>query len=145
MNELQINKLKEQGYRISSDVIDIDYKYIHEQLSTTYWAKSRSFEQTKRAFENSLVMVIVKDNRVIGFARLITDYAIFAYLADVFIDPNHRGQGLSKWLVDELINNPQTKIIKKIMLRTADAQKLYQQFGFQESPNPDRNMELIRS
>lgn len=118
---------------------------IHEQLSTTYWAKSRSFEQTKRAFENSLVMVIVKDNRVIGFARLITDYAIFAYLADVFIDPNHRGQGLSKWLVNELINNPQTKIIKKIMLRTADAQKLYQQFGFQESPNPDRNMEIIRN
>lgn len=139
------DRLLQEGYVITGDQAQLDYyDYIHSKLSATYWAKKRSFEATKTAFENSFVKLVLHHDRLIGFARLVTDYAIFGYLADVFIDESHRGKGLAKWLVTELLEDPKIVNIKKIMLRTNDAQSLYRQLGFGVAPDPERNMEKIR-
>lgn len=88
--------LLQKGYIIIGNQTQLDYDYIHAKLSTTYWAKKRSFEATKAAFENSFVKLVLHHDKLVGFARLVTDYAIFGYLADVFIDESHRGNGLAK-------------------------------------------------
>lgn len=144
MQNNKIQSFEKKSYIISSDRTKIDHNYIHAKLSGTYWAKKRAFDATRVAFDNSLVKLVLHNDKLVGFARLVTDYAIFGYLADVFIDEEHRGQGLAKWLITELLEDPKIRQVKKIMLRTNDAQKLYHQLGFGIAPDPERNMEKLR-
>lgn len=120
-------------YVVSTDPDRLDIDLIHSLLSTqAYWALGRSRETVERAWNNSLPFGIYRDNRLLGFARVVTDYATFAWLADVFVLPEYRGLGLSKLLLEVVFSHPQLQGLRRWILATKDAQELYQRFGFQE-------------
>ena len=115
---------------------------IHQYLSQeSYWAKGISRKVVATSIENSLCFGVFTNNYQVGFARVISDYATFAYIADVFISEAHRGKGLSKLLMQTIINHPKLQGLRRIMLATKDAHELYKKFGFNELSKPDRWME----
>ncbi|HEY6626126.1 MAG TPA: GNAT family N-acetyltransferase [Ignavibacteriaceae bacterium] len=128
---------------ISDDKSKLDAELIHKFLSTSYWAKGRTIEEVKKSIEHSICFGIYKDGKQIGFARIVTDYTVFAYLMDVFILEEFRGKGFSKSLLKRIFEDERFKSIKKWMLATKDAHSLYAQFGFGEIKNPDRLMEKV--
>lgn len=118
-------------YRISSDPGELDMVVIHQYLSgESYWAQNIPFATVEKAIANSLCFGLYYTNKQIGFARLVTDKATFAYLADVFVLEEHRGQGLSKWLMEVIQSHPELQGLRRWMLMTRDAQGLYEQFGW---------------
>lgn len=126
-----------KNYRISSRAEDMDFDAIHSYIATTYWAEGIPVETLQKALENSLCFgVFTAENKQIGFARMITDHATFAYLADVFIDEAHRGKGLSKWLMEEIHNHSSLQGLRRILLATKDAHGLYKKFGYTELNDP---------
>jgi nitroimidazol reductase NimA-like FMN-containing flavoprotein (pyridoxamine 5'-phosphate oxidase superfamily)/GNAT superfamily N-acetyltransferase len=130
------------GFLISTDAARLDLDVIHGFLSTqSYWAEGVSREVVARSIANSLCFGVYEGTKQVGFARVISDYATFAYLADVFIIQSHRGRGLSKALVDAAISHPRLQGLRLWTLRTIDAHGLYRQFGFAEPKNPARHME----
>ena len=148
MFQLDNNKLKligqweRDGFVITTDKNRLDVQFIHEFLSnTSYWATSRSLEQVERSIDNSLNFGLFKDDRQIGFARVVTDYATFAWLADVFIVDQYRGLGLGVWLIDVITSHPQLQGFRRWLLATRDAHELYRRFGFTEVTEPKRWME----
>ena len=118
--------------------IDVIQKYLTEE---SYWARTRTREQTETAIKNSLPFGVYKGENLVGFARVVTDYATFAYLGDVFILEDFRGRGLSKWLMEVLINHPDLQGFRRWILATRDAHTLYEKFGFSALKHPDRWME----
>ncbi len=118
--------------------LDAIYKFLTEE---SYWAKTRTLEQTATAVKNSLPFGLYKGENQIGFARVVTDYATFAYLGDVYILQEFRGQGLSKWLMEVIINHPELQGFRRWVLATRDAHTLYEKFGFTELKHPERWME----
>jgi len=135
------------GYVISTDQTGLDLPLIHNYLSTsTYWATGRSLEVVQRSIENSLCFGVYKVNEdgkceQVGFARVVTDYATFAWLADVFILEEHRGRGLGKWLTDVIIAHPDLQGFRRWVLATKDAHDLYRRVGFRDLHRPERWME----
>ena len=129
-------------FLITTDKEKIDALYVHQFLSCSYWAAGIPLETVQRSIEGSLCFSVVYLNHQVGFARVITDEATFAYLADVFIDENFRGKGLSKWLMEVIISYPTLQGLRRFMLATRDAHGLYKQFGFEPMKNPDRWMEI---
>ena len=118
-------------YRISTDPGELDLTVIHKYLSEeSYWAEGIPLETVEKALSNSLCFGLYKNNKQIGFARLVTDKATFAYLADVFVLEEHRGKGLSKWLIEVIQSHPELQGLRRWMLMTRDAQGLYEQFGW---------------
>ncbi len=107
----------------------------------SYWAKTRTREQTETAIKNSLPFGVYKGENQIGFARVVTDYATFAYLGDVYILEEFRGRGLSKWVMEVIINHPELQGFRRWILATKDAHTLYEKFGFSELKHPTRWME----
>lgn len=107
----------------------------------SYWAQTRTLEQTKTAIENSICFGAYHGTRQIGFARVVSDCATFAYLGDVFIIEEFRGQGLSKWLMEAIISHPDLQGLRRWVLATRDAHALYEKFGFHTLTYPDRWME----
>jgi N-acetylglutamate synthase-like GNAT family acetyltransferase len=132
------------GYLISSDPGRLDLEVIHGFISQSYWAKDIPRQLVERTISNSLCWGVYHETSQIGFARVITDKATFAYLCDVFILPEHRGKGLSKALMTEIKTHPDLQGLRRWMLVTADAQGLYERFGFKPVPNPERHMEIHR-
>ena len=131
-------------YLISTDKTKLDIKVIHGFLSTSYWAKNRTLKTTKLTIKNSLCFgVYFKDNQI-GYARVITDYATFAYLADVFILEEFRGRGLSKWLMEVILQYGEIQDLRRWFLATSDAHKLYEKFGFTSLKEPGKLMEMFR-
>lgn len=128
-------------YSISTDSKRLDLSVIHQFLSSSYWAKGLPMQVLQQAIQHSLVFGLYKDNQQIGFARTITDYATFAYIADVFVLEPFQGQGLGKWLVETIVSYPELQGLRRCLLATKDAHGLYQQFGFTELNNPHRFME----
>jgi len=127
---------------ISTDRNRLQIDQIHKFLSEeSYWAKERTREQTETAIKNSLPFGVYKGENQIGFARVVTDYATFAYLGDVFILDEFRGKGLSKWLMQTILSHPDLQGLRRWILATADAHGLYEQFGFSALKVPDRWME----
>lgn len=121
----------------------MDLLFIHEFISASYWAKGIPMETLSQAIKNSLCFGIFDDSGAqVGFARVITDSATFAYLADVFIADNLRGQGLSKWLMETLLAHPSLQGLRRFALATQDAHGLYEQFGFRPLANPQMFMEM---
>ncbi len=115
---------------------------IHAYLSeSSYWAKSRSFETVRRSIENSLPFGMYRDSVQIGFARVVTDYATFAWLADVFILPEFRGHGLGKWMIGVVVAHPHLQGLRRWVLATKDAHGLYASYGFTPLQSPERFME----
>lgn len=118
---------------------------IHQWLSEkSYWSKHIPYEVVKGAFDNSFCIGVLYEDRQIGYARFITDYNVFAYLADVFVQEEHQGKGLSKTMMAVLMNEEWVKRLRKTMLATLDAHGLYEQFGFAQSVHPERIMEISR-
>ncbi len=130
------------GFTISDDKSRLDVDMIHRYLSEeAYWAIGRSRAQQDTAIAHSHCFGVYTDaGAQVGFARVVTDYAIFAYLADVFILPDSRGRGLSKALLTAMFEHPQLKPVRRWMLLTHDAQGLYGQFGFVHPEFPERVM-----
>ena len=129
-------------YLISTDRSRLDVELIHNFLSrTSYWASGRTLDVVQRSIENSLVFGIYQDNDQVGFARVVTDYATFAWIADVFLLPEHRGLGLSKWLMEVMMLHPQLQGFRRWVLATKDAHSLYARFGFIPMHRPERWME----
>ncbi|HKD82380.1 MAG TPA: GNAT family N-acetyltransferase [Candidatus Angelobacter sp.] len=129
-------------FEISSDPARIDLRAVHEFLTNSYWAKGIPMETVRRSIENALCFGIYQNTRQIGFARVVTDRATFAYLADVFVLPPYRGRGLSKWLMECILSHPELQGLRRWMLATRDAHALYQQYGFNALKAPDRWMEI---
>jgi len=137
------SELKEEKYTFSTDKEKLQVEYIHHYLSKeSYWAQNIPLQIVEKSIEGSLCFGVYKENQQVGFARVITDYATFGYLADVFIDKDHRGQGLSKKLMAFILEQDSVKILRRFMLATLDAHGLYRQFGFNPLREPARFMEL---
>lgn len=117
-------------YRISDDKDELDLYFIVPALQETYWAASRSQEVIEASIAGSLCFGLYRDRRQIGFARVVTDAATFAWICDVVIHPEFRGAGLGKWLNACLLEHPTVAAVGQIVLRTRDAHGLYEQFGF---------------
>lgn len=112
-----------ENFRIITDKTEFDIPLIHKYLSEeSYWAKNIPIEIVKQSIENSLCFGVFHENMQIGFARIISDYTTFAYLADVFILPDFRGKGLSKWLLDVISEHPNLQNLRRWMLMTQNAQ-----------------------
>lgn len=125
---------------ISTDKNKINLDFVHDYLSTTaYWSKGRSKDDVKTSIENSLCfgLFLNEDSQQIGFARVATDYVVFAWIMDVFIKEAYQGKGLGKLLVQEILNHPKLKDVNGFGLRTEDAHGLYKQFDFTEIPEPE--------
>jgi len=129
-------------YTISTERSRLDIEFIHDFLANhAYWAKGRSLEKVRRSIKHSLSFGVYHGARQIGFARVVTDYATFAWLADVFVLEEQRGQGLGKWLIEVIISHPELQGFRRWLLATRDAHELYQRFGFTELNEPARWME----
>jgi len=127
---------------ISTDKNLLDLELIQKFLSVeSYWAQTRTIEQTRRAIENSLCFGIFAENAQIGFARVVSDSATFAYIGDVFVLKDYRGRGLSKWLMETIISYPDLQGLRRWVLATRDAHGLYEQFDFSALRHPERWME----
>ena len=129
-------------YVISTDPERLNLEFIHHFLAnTSYWAKGRPLTVVKRAIENSLNFGLYKGADQLGFARVVTDRATFAWLADVFIIEDYRGRGLSKWLLEIIVSHPELQGLRRWVLATKDAHELYRRFGFTQLNDPGRWME----
>jgi GNAT superfamily N-acetyltransferase len=118
-------------FLISTEKTKLDILLIHNFLSTrSYWAQNIPFETVKRSIENSICFGMFFQNTQIGFARVISDKATFAYLGDVFVLPEYRGKGLSKWLMQTIHDHPELQNLRRWWLGTKDAHGLYEQFGW---------------
>jgi GNAT superfamily N-acetyltransferase len=140
---MSIATYKRDDYLISTDQTKLDLSLIHQFLSQrSYWAQGRSLAIVAKSVEHSLCFgVYDKDEQQVGFARVVTDYATFAWLCDVFILETHRGQNLGKWLIECLISHPDLQMPKLMLLATQDAHELYRRYGgFAELENVERWM-----
>ncbi|PAY02733.1 GNAT family N-acetyltransferase [Pseudoalteromonas sp. HM-SA03] len=122
-----------ENYFIYDDVERVDLPKVKELLSISYWASERTIDVIEKSVENSECFSLYDDEIQIGFARVVSDFSTFGYIADVIVDPDYRGQGLGKWLVETVVNDPRWKG-KFLMLATDDAHGLYQKHGFKQSP-----------
>lgn len=128
---------------ISTDKSKLQIEVIHGFLTASYWAKGRTIDEVKKTIEHCFCFGVYLDEKQIGFARIVTDYTVFAYLMDVFILPEHQGKGYSKQLMKAINEEPQLQSCKVWMLKTVDAHGLYKQFGFTELKHPEKVMERL--
>lgn len=137
--------LRKKGFSVSTDKSLLDKKAIYDFLKNdSYWSKSLTEEKLNRAIDHSLCFGVYDKNKIVGFCRVVTDHANFAYLCDVFILPSYRKLGLSKWMLQTVLNHPDLQGLRRWMLATADAHGLYRQFGFTELSKPDTWMEIYK-
>jgi GNAT superfamily N-acetyltransferase len=127
---------------ISTEKEKFDIDLIHSFLTRSYWAEGISKEIIRRSIEGALCFGIFENDKQIGFARMITDKATFAYLADVFIIEEYRGIGLSKWLMEVIMAHPDLQGLRRMLLATRDAHELYKKFGFTPLTYVDRWMHI---
>jgi GNAT superfamily N-acetyltransferase len=130
-----------EGFSISTDKTKLDLEMICKFLADAYWASNRSRETVLKSLEHSLCFGLYQFDKQIGMARVITDYATFAYLCDVFVLEDYRGQGLGKFLMQTVLEYPDLIGLRRILLATKDAHGLYHQYGFDGLVYPDRWME----
>lgn len=142
MTEVPEREWQRGEYTISTDSKRLDISVIHDFISNqSYWAQGRPLETVQRALDNSLNFGLYKNDQQVGFARVVTDFATFAWIADVFVLPEERGRGLSKWLMEVILSHPQLQGFRRWVLATKDAHSLYARFGFIPLHRPERWME----
>ncbi len=129
-------------FKVTTDRARLDRDVILRFLSSSYWAENIPRATVDKSIDSSLCFGLLEENRQIGFARVVTDSATFAYLADVFVLPEHRGNGLGKWLIECVVSHPELQGLRRWMLGTRDAHGLYRQFGFTPLKRPEIFMEL---
>src|SRR5260221_837630 len=141
---MRVMTVQKGDYIISTDKDKLDVAFIHDFLSKkAYWCLDIPFETVKRSVENSLCFGLYHGDGQVGFARVITDYATIAYLGDVFIILDHRGNGLSKWMLEQIMGFPDLQGLRRWILLTSDAHELYRQFGWGAVASPEKYMELV--
>jgi GNAT superfamily N-acetyltransferase len=128
---------------ISKDKSKLQIEVIHQFLTNSYWAKGRTLKQVQTTIDNCLCFGLYEDDIQIGFGRIATDYAVFAYLMDLFVLQEYRGKGYSKQLMKAIIDAEELQECRTWMLKTFDAHGLYTQFGFSELKDSDIVMERI--
>ncbi|UWU30862.1 GNAT family N-acetyltransferase (plasmid) [Rhizobium sp. WSM1274] len=130
------------GYRLSTDRARLDLATVHRFLTDdSYWAHGMTLDQLQRALEHSLpIGIYAEDGSPAAFGRVVTDYAVFAYLRDVFTLPAHRGKGLACWLAKEIRNHPELASVTSWMLATRDAHAVYEKAGYRPAPHPEYYM-----
>ncbi len=135
----------DKGYLISTDKALIDVEKVYSYLENeSYWAKGVTLSRLENAIQNSICFGVYQGQELVGFARVVTDIATFAYLCDVFILEEHRRLGLSKWLIQSIVNHPDLQDLRRWSLATSDAHKLYSQFGFVPLSKPGNWMEIFK-
>jgi N-acetylglutamate synthase-like GNAT family acetyltransferase len=143
---MEILQVQKGVYTISTDPEKLNIDLIHHFLSNeSYWAKGIPRQTVERSIQHSLCFGVFEQQQQVGFARVVTDYATFAWIADVFILPAYRRQGLSKWLVQTIRAHPGLQGLRRWLLATADAHQLYAQYGFTPLPHPERFMEVYQA
>jgi GNAT superfamily N-acetyltransferase len=141
---LNMSEVVRRGeYRITTDRRDLDVRAIHGFLTQSYWSPGVPIGVVERAIANSLCFGVLHGLDQVGFARVITDRATFAYLCDVYVLEAHRGRGLSKWLLEVIRGHADLQGLRRFLLATRDAHGLYAQFGFTPLANPSRIMEVL--
>ena len=128
-------------YLVTTDKTKLDLQVIHGFLRSSYWAAGIPFEVVERSVRNSLAFGLFHAEEQVGFARVVTDRATFAYLADVLVLEEHRGRGLSGWLKEAGLSHPEVQGVRRWMLATADAHGLYERYGFTALKAPEIFME----
>lgn len=142
---MKVEEHRREGFLVSTDPALIDVDVIHGFLTNCYWAKGIPRDLVARSIEHSLCFGIYDGSGVqVGFARVITDFATIAYLGDVFVLETHRGRGLSKWLMECVMQHPALQGLRRWILLTQDAHELYAKFGFTALKSAERYMELHR-
>ena len=136
-----VREWRRGAYVITTDKGRLVLETIHGFLKTSYWASGVSADVVMRSVENSLAFGLFADEEQIGFARVVTDYATFAYLADVFVLEPHRGRGLGRWMMEVMFSHPELQGLRRWMLATRDAHGLYREYGFAELEDPQIFME----
>ena len=135
----------QQGeYTLSTYRSRIDVAAVHAFLTRTYWSPGIPEETVRRAIAGSVCFGVYHGESQVGFARVITDRATFAYLSDVYVLESHRGRGLSKWMMSVIMAHPDLQWLRRFSLSTRDARGLYEQFGFQLVANPQMQMEILQ-
>jgi GNAT superfamily N-acetyltransferase len=127
-------------FRVTTDAAELDVELIHGFLRRSYWAEGIAEEVVRRSIHGSLCFGLFEHDRQVGFARVVTDRATFAYLADVFVLESHRGRGLAAWLMECVTSHAELQGLRRWSLVTRDAHGLYRKFGFQALAHPDRHM-----
>ncbi len=134
--------MENENFEISTDKQRLDVAVIHAFLvNESYWAQTRTREQTQTAIENSLCFGVYFGERQVGFGRVVSDFATFAYIGDIFVIDDYRGLGLSKRLMESMISHPNLQGLRRWVLATRDAHGLYEQFEFSRLKFPERWME----
>ena len=128
------------SYTISDEQERLQLEVVFEYLARAYWSNGRPRAVIEKSLQHSLCFGVYQQDQQIGFARVVSDHATFAYLADVFILEAHQGRGLGKWLVRTILEHPALQGLRRWMLATRDAHGLYAQFGFAPLEHPDRYM-----
>lgn len=138
---MEITEWKNGDCLISSNKSKIDLNVIHAFLSHSYWAENIPIEVVRKSISNSLCFGMYRNQVMIGFARVISDFATFAYLADVFIVPQERGRGLASWMMEVILEHQELQGLRRFILATKDAHNLYSRFGFVPFDKPERWMQ----
>jgi|TARA_B100002003_G_C13855998_1_gene419327 GNAT superfamily N-acetyltransferase len=129
------------GFTISTDMDRLDLAFTVDYLARTYWGEGTAKEKIRQSIRNALNFGLYRDDgRQVGFTRVVTDYARFAWLSDVFVIDDLRGRDLGKWLVECAVNHPDLAGMSRFLLATADAHGLYRQFGFEALAQPEHFM-----
>lgn len=148
MSEGAVIEARHGDYLLSTDAARLDFAAVHAYLTRSYWSPGISRTLVERAAAHSLCFGLYRLDadaaEQVGYARVVTDRASFGYLADVYVLEPHRGQGLSKWLMQFITAHPQLQTLRRFLLGTRDAHGLYAQFGFGPLANPSRMMEVLR-
>ena len=131
-------------YEISTEPARVDLEAVHAYVTRSYWAEGISKDVVAKAVAGSLCFSLFDGGAQVGFARVVTDRATFAYLCDVYVLEQHRGQGLGKWLMEELMCHPDLQGLRRFVLVTKDPQRLYEPFGFETPERSGHYMELFR-
>src|SRR5262245_50020555 len=133
-----------ESYELTSDVSRFDVAAIHAFLSRSYWSTGIPRSVVEQAIANSVCFGVLAGKQQVGFARVVTDKATFAYLADVYVLEEHRGKGLARRMLEAVFAHPELQGLRRVLLVTRDAHALYAKFGFTPLAKPDRLMELHR-
>jgi len=128
-------------FLLSTDPARLDLNLIHGFLTECYWAKGIPLEVVERSIRNSLCFAVYADGRQMGFARVISDFATYAYIGDVFVLESVRGRGLGKWMMESIMQHPWLQGLRRWSLCTNDAHDLYAKFGFTPLKSPEIYME----
>lgn len=130
MDKENMQEFTKDGLLLSNDKNRLNLNTIYDFMSRSYWAAQRKQRTIAKSLDHSLCYGIYHETRQIAFARVVTDYSTFAYLCDVFVDEEYRGKGLSKWMMNCIMDNPHFSELRRFLLATKDAHALYEKYGF---------------